>query len=258
MILSPTASVMTHLRSISTDNAVLSIAANGARACGMTVQRFGACLAMLVSRGHIIGDGAPSHGKRRYTITQAGLLWLDDMTAEHVRRDDRGKWTDASMAKLRELWNANEHSTTEIGRRIGMSKNSVISKAHRMGLFAKPSPIVRSGEPRVRVARIVPVATLPPLTSHQEPSMPMPPHTPGHASRASVAARTSGTLSPFDNAWRPPVREPSRLPMPTTKTCQFIAGNGPPWVMCGEPSVRGSWCANCYRIVYHTVRRAAA
>lgn len=70
-------------------------------------------------------------------------------------------WTTESIDRLRALW-AEGHSTAEIGRRMGVSKNAVVGKAHRLQLPARPSPIRRDpAAPR-------PVATgrrptLPPL-----------------------------------------------------------------------------------------------
>ena len=49
-------------------------------------------------------------------------------------------WTDDMIARLRELWEEG-HSTAEIGRRMGVSKNGICGKAHRLHLPARPSPI---------------------------------------------------------------------------------------------------------------------
>lgn len=54
-------------------------------------------------------------------------------------------WTDDVIDRLKALW-AEGHSTAEIGRRMGVSKNAVVGKAHRLSLDARPSPI-RRGEP---------------------------------------------------------------------------------------------------------------
>ncbi len=51
-------------------------------------------------------------------------------------------WTPEVVESLRSLW-AEGLTTTEIGRRLGMSKNAVIGKAHRLGLNGRPSPIRR-------------------------------------------------------------------------------------------------------------------
>lgn len=49
-------------------------------------------------------------------------------------------WSEDLIARLRALW-AEGHSTTEIGRRLGVSKNAVVGKAHRLPLPPRPSPI---------------------------------------------------------------------------------------------------------------------
>jgi GcrA cell cycle regulator len=162
------------------------------------------------------------------------------------------EWTAAEVETLRALWTEGL-SAAAIGRRIFRPKNSVISKSHRLFLEPRPSPIVWNGKPRVRVARVArvprPTVTLPPLPSRQEPvAVIVPPRAPGHANRASAAARASHTPSIFDNVvYRPIIKEAPRLPMPTTKTCQYLPGDGPPWRFCDEPSEDGSYCAIHYR-----------
>jgi GcrA cell cycle regulator len=77
-------------------------------------------------------------------------------------------WTPEAIERLRALW-AEGHSTAEIGRRMGITKNAVVGKAHRLNLSARPSPIRReaTGEakpaaPRApKVAVIAPRMTLP-------------------------------------------------------------------------------------------------
>jgi GcrA cell cycle regulator len=56
------------------------------------------------------------------------------------------EWTDDTICELRQLWSEG-HSTAEIGRRMGVTKNAVIGKAHRLDLPARPSPI-RTGSSR--------------------------------------------------------------------------------------------------------------
>lgn len=50
------------------------------------------------------------------------------------------EWTAAVIANLRQLW-ADGHSTAEIGRRLGCSKNAVIGKARRMKLPRRQDPV---------------------------------------------------------------------------------------------------------------------
>jgi GcrA cell cycle regulator len=76
-------------------------------------------------------------------------------------------WTEEAIARLRMLW-AEGHSASEIGRRLGVSKNAVVGKVHRLGLPARPSPIRRDGSggaPRRPAPHRVTGPTLPPLSS---------------------------------------------------------------------------------------------
>ncbi len=50
------------------------------------------------------------------------------------------EWTAKAIDLLRALW-AEGHSTAEIGRRMGVTKNAIVGKAHRLDLPARPSPI---------------------------------------------------------------------------------------------------------------------
>ncbi|HTZ70040.1 MAG TPA: GcrA family cell cycle regulator [Acetobacteraceae bacterium] len=74
------------------------------------------------------------------------------------------EWNEETIGKLRTLW-AEGLSTAEIGRRMGISKNAVVGKAHRLSLPSRPSPIRRDGErsARRRLPRRVHGPTLPAL-----------------------------------------------------------------------------------------------
>lgn len=77
-------------------------------------------------------------------------------------------WDEETIRLLRDLW-MQGLSTAEIGRRLGVSKNAIVGKAHRLDLDARPSPIRRDGAkpaadrptPHLRTAG----PTLPPLAS---------------------------------------------------------------------------------------------
>lgn len=53
------------------------------------------------------------------------------------------EWNEDINDRLRALWGEGL-STAEIGRRLGVSKNAVVGKAHRLKLPARPSPIRRT------------------------------------------------------------------------------------------------------------------
>ena len=77
------------------------------------------------------------------------------------------EWNDEVIGRLRGLW-AEGLSTAEIGRRLGVTKNAIVGKAHRLDLTARPSPIRRdpgAAPPRRAPARRMDGPTLPPLPS---------------------------------------------------------------------------------------------
>ncbi len=76
-------------------------------------------------------------------------------------------WTDDVIGRLRALW-AEGLSTAEIGRRMGVSKNAVVGKAHRLSLEARPSPIRRNvpgDAPKRPAAKRVIGPTLPTMST---------------------------------------------------------------------------------------------
>jgi GcrA cell cycle regulator len=55
---------------------------------------------------------------------------------------ERHDWNEETIGQLHDYW-AEGLSTAEIGRRMGVSKNAVVGKAHRLNLPSRPSPIQR-------------------------------------------------------------------------------------------------------------------
>lgn len=49
-------------------------------------------------------------------------------------------WTNEMIDKLRQMWKQGL-TTSEIAKKIGVSKNSIVGKVHRLNLTARPSPI---------------------------------------------------------------------------------------------------------------------
>jgi GcrA cell cycle regulator len=81
--------------------------------------------------------------------------------------DHKMEWSDDVIGQLRALWGEG-HSTAEIGRRLGVTKNAIVCKAHRLDLPARPSPIRRdpnAAPVRRTTVRRVEGPTLPPLPS---------------------------------------------------------------------------------------------
>ena len=49
-------------------------------------------------------------------------------------------WTETRLTKLRELWDK-KLSISKIGEALGVSRNAIAGKAHRLGLEKRQSPI---------------------------------------------------------------------------------------------------------------------
>ena len=149
------------------------------------------------------------------------------------------EWTDETIARIRALW-AEGLSTAEIGRRMGISKNAVVGKAHRLNLPARPSPIRRgTGEKRAPrpVMRRVTGPTLPALSVIERP-------TPVQAlSKSAVTA-----LRPVPVQPRPAGRVSAccwPLGEPGTQSFRF----------CDEASEPGKpYCSEHVRLAYVKVR----
>ena len=141
-------------------------------------------------------------------------------------------------AELTRLWHEGV-SASRIGRALGMTKNSIIGRAHRIGLPPRKNPVQWTGkraepaEPRARRVPRVAKVSLPTLPAVKEVKM----------------------EKPRDVFRTMPLRE-----------CQWTDCHRAPWVMCGKPvCVRvdrqtgqvgaASWCEEHYGQVY---MRAAA
>ncbi len=131
-------------------------------------------------------------------------------------------WTDAAISNLRCLWDEG-HSTAEIGRRLGITKNVVIGKAHRLELPRRPSPI-RPGQQPARTRAPRPKVTLPaapaaPPVPSTERAPPAPPPVPPPV---PAVPRRRGLSQPC--CW--PLGEPGR---PGFRFCDAVADGGKPY-----------------------------
>jgi GcrA cell cycle regulator len=157
-----------------------------------------------------------------------------------------GTVTDEFRTKLCGLW-ADGIVTAQIGLQLGVTKNSVIGFAHRWNLVPRSSPIIRTGptKPRALAAPRKP-------PSPKSPPRVVPPHPP-------AASRLPEILPPAARTPNPPTPRPVAFSAP--KTCQWIEPDcdGPPWLMCGVPTVEhGPWCAEHRRRCWASNPRALA
>jgi GcrA cell cycle regulator len=165
--------------------------------------------------------------------------------------DHEMEWAEETIVRLRALWDEG-HSTAEIGRRLGVSKNAVVGKAHRLDLPARPSPIRRDGSGEGRPARRatprrVAGPTLPPLSSSgligvSAPAM--------MASASPLAPRP--TPVPPPRALPPPLRPYGRV-----VTCCWPIGEPGTrsFCFCDAASVPGKpYCDDHAQLAYVRVR----
>ena len=71
-------------------------------------------------------------------------------------------WTPERIAEVTRLWSEGL-TTAEIVKVVGITKNAVVGKAHRLGLPPRPSPIRRKGGGGVTLPRPVPKAPVKPM-----------------------------------------------------------------------------------------------
>ncbi|NGM22970.1 GcrA cell cycle regulator [Roseomonas stagni] len=113
-------------------------------------------------------------------------------------------WSAEAIERLRALW-AEGHSTAEIGRRMGVSKNAVVGKAHRLNLPARPSPIRREAVAEKAAAAPVrstrPAAPAPRSTLAPGPmpaaASPVPAPTPVAAAAMTAPAAATAVVRAF-------------------------------------------------------------
>jgi GcrA cell cycle regulator len=174
------------------------------------------------------------------------------------------EWNDETIVRLRSLWTEGL-STAEIGRRMGVSKNAVVGKAHRLGLPARPSPIRRDSSGAAAARPVAPRRivgpTLPPLsaTLPQADEPPVP-------ARAEV--RTEVRAAPKPPAVTAPTAAPSPAPVAAAvrvvppRTSRLAACCWPigepgtkSFRFCDEEAVAGKpYCGEHAQLAYVKVR----
>ena len=152
------------------------------------------------------------------------------------------EWTAKAIDQLRALW-AEGHSTAEIGRRMGITKNAIVGKAHRLDLPARPSPI-RKGETvgaQPAAPRRKPLVREAPVPARRVAAVQAAPPPPAPTALAAVAP--AAAVRPFPRAslrsccW--PIGEPG------TREFRFCAAEADP----GRP-----YCAEHSAIAYVRAR----
>ena len=133
------------------------------------------------------------------------------------------EWTPDHIKTLMGLWEEGL-PTSEIGRRLGVTKNAVVGKVHRLGLKKRQSPIRQAAAGSAQPAK--PKAAPKPAANSSTPPMP-----------AAKAVKPTGDVV--------------RLEELTSSMCSWPEGEPgtPDFYFCGEPSVTDKpYCeAHCAR-----------
>jgi GcrA cell cycle regulator len=181
-------------------------------------------------------------------------------------------WSEETILLLRELW-AQGHSTAEIGRRLGVTKNAIVGKAHRLDLTARPSPIRRDGSsaPADRPQALCRVEgpTLPPLASAiAQPASPAPASSYNvQPIRPAPALNVSPGQTGVPRSFAPPVAvsPPPRPVAPSAPMQQRRSAPSCCWPIgepgkrdfrfCDDPSMAGKpYCAEHAKLAYVKIR----
>jgi GcrA cell cycle regulator len=161
------------------------------------------------------------------------------------------EWSEEIIARLRGLWSEGL-STAEIGRRMGISKNAVVGKAHRLNLPPRPSPIRRDsaaeGEmtPRAAAPRRTVGPTLPPLAA-----------APSQAAVAVAPAAMEPAARPVVPAPRPVAVRPAPVRHSRLASCCWPIGEPgtKSFHFCDAEALTGKpYCAAHAQLAYVKVR----
>ncbi|HEY4044310.1 MAG TPA: GcrA family cell cycle regulator [Rhodopila sp.] len=169
-------------------------------------------------------------------------------------------WDDETIRLLRDLW-AQGHSTAEIGRRLGVSKNAIVGKAHRLDLDARPSPIRRdAAKPPVDRASAYPRMagpTLPPLASATVPAAAGPTNVQTFRVAPTLSPRPISPVPAAPPAPRPVMQSvPVQSRRPAPSCCWPIGEPGTKtFRFCDDVSMPGKpYCDDHAKLAYVRIR----
>lgn len=150
-------------------------------------------------------------------------------------------WTPERIAKLEELW-AEGLSTAEIGRRLGVSKNAVVGKAHRMKLPGRQSPIESKRKAKPAAAAKPKPATKPTAAAKPAPK--------------KAAAKAEPAPAPTPEAAKAKAEHKKTKKKRSGPACQWPIGDPrlPGFHFCTDEAMPGKpYCGHHCSIAYNRV-----
>jgi GcrA cell cycle regulator len=165
-------------------------------------------------------------------------------------------WDDAAIERLQSLW-AEGLSASIIGERMGVSKNSIIGKAHRLDLSKRPDPVKKlssEGPRKIKRPFRLRENTLPPLpavVAYEPPPKPV-------IEAPRPVAHPVEDLRVVDDAPVIPFLAP--VVQSHGRGCLFPLGERLPrggFLECGAVLATTSYCNHHAAICYTTYRSAA-
>lgn len=142
------------------------------------------------------------------------------MTASAYAARSPGAWTDDAVETLTRLWRQGDLSAAMIARRLGVTRNAVLGKIHRLGLSQPRRPQPAAIAPPPRPAKPRPVAS---------------------ARRALASAPVRTSPQPAGEIGRGLVARLENLPM---RACHWPLGDpqAADFAFCGRRAETGPYC----------------
>ena len=137
-----------------------------------------------------------------------------------------GGWTDDAVETLARLWRAGDLSAAIIARRLGVTRNAVLGKIHRLGLSTPRATRSTPKPPRPRRPRPVRFSTAPPAPTPKRPPS------------GALAETGPGLVARFEDLPR--------------GACHWPVGDpkAPDFAFCGRPAGTGPYCAAHAAVAY--------
>lgn len=149
-------------------------------------------------------------------------------------------WTDEMNAMLTRLWNVERLTSSKIGAEMGMSKNSIIGRARRMGLDVRNPVQCSIDQKRSSPRKPKPVRKIS-ITAEFLPNQRVP------------EFKTEPLDLRGSKAWEPlPGRIPITLMELVPRSCRWPCNGG----FCGCETTKGSWCDEHRKIGFRKVEVA--